>query len=263
MSAAQPELKSSDLLMEMNRLIVQTSIDSFTINRLKKEIAALKKVSPLDALVIQSGLLVLERDFDGAFDEAQKLLRQWPLNAWVVLNAEVTLNRIGRFTEQAQAVIDSALSVKSDKTLLQLALKTAYISGRLSKSVLIAEQLKRIGEATPLDEVHSMNAKTLACGVTDEHTQQIAELAYATLRNYKDGLFLGRAIHAVPEWMIDEFGEQWLVNRVYIPARHKDEWEDLFEINDAVCIGLAGAPFIGNPALSRFMVDFILEDSAA
>lgn len=260
MTAAVPETKSNALIDEMNLLILQKEVDSFTIKRIKKDIEALKKHNHVDALVIQSGLFVLDRDFKSAFDEAKKLLRQWPNYEWVVINAEVTLNRIGRFIDLAQEIINSALKAQSDKKLLWLGLKTAYISGLFLHAVPIAERLNRLGEAVSDDEVKAMNQQLIDSGVTHEHTQQIAKFAYATLRHYKDGMFLGRAIQIEPEWVTDEFNDSWLANRVLIPMRHENEIDDIVALNDAVCVGLADEKFRGNPALNRFLIDFVLED---
>lgn len=261
MTAAVPENKSNELLREMNRLIVEQSVDPFTISRIKREIDNLKKISVVDGLVVQSGLFVLEKDFDAALSETRKLLRQWPKNDWVVINAEVTLNRIGRLTELADEIIRIAMANPSEFNLLWLALKTAYISGQLSQIEPISEQMKRLGKDALVDEVVSMHNQLKDQGITDANTQQIAEFAYAALRNYNGGMFLGRAIHVIPDWMMDEFGDSWLANRIYISSHNRDEeGQHIFALNDEVSVGLADEQFRGNPALNRFLIDFVLEE---
>lgn len=260
MSAAQPELKSNELLEKMNQLAQLASRDEFALMRLRRDAADVKSASRIHGEVIEAALLVLAGDFDRAFTSTKKLLNLYQRNDWVLLNSTVTLIRIGRLPEMSEIIIQQALSQGDKASVLWLALKTAYMSGHISDVQTIAMNLARLGEPLSIEEIRTMNEDFISAGVTDAHTQQISEFAYQTFRNYKQGMFLGRPIRTEPDGMIDESGHSWLTNRVYIPMLDEHEVADIIALNDQLCVGMAEESFDGNPALSRFIFDFILED---
>lgn len=261
MTAPAAQTKSNALLSDLDELTLRPSVDRFTLNKIRMEVNALKKVDIVYGALLQSALYVLEKNYQGAWEESRKLISQWPGHDDVLYNALITLNRIGRITEQAVSVMQAVLTYRQgDFTTLQLAYISALVSGYLSESKPLLVQIQHINPDFDAQEFYTMLESFSQHGVKDTHTTPIAELAYASLRDYENGMFIGRTIYAMPEVITDEWGEVYMANRVYIPMRDESEIEHISKLNDMVCVGLADAAFIGNPALNRFVVDFVLED---
>jgi hypothetical protein len=163
--APQPQLKSSQLINELDRLSMANRLDELTISRFLREAEKIRSADPLGAAML-AGYLASER-CDAAETERQFqiAMRLAPDVAEIHANFSHRLFALGFLTRAKDEMLHAHRLAPGNSSMLTEAMDLAGGSSAFGEALQLAEKLRLLG--ADIENFRSANLKSLARYVAD------------------------------------------------------------------------------------------------
>lgn len=257
MTTPQPALESSRILERLNTL---SRKDEFVIHGIKRQAEKLRTVDLRGALCVEAAAFALLGNEQGAIDKVRQLLVSYGSEFEPLMNAHYTLYRVFHIGEAADVLARSAVLFPDHTQVSFAAMMSMVLSGRVSEAKRFADTLKALSPESNVQEYIDMSDLFARHAVRDADATAIVTAAEQVYRGFEGGYFIGRSFSHEEHLIHDESGYEAVYVRIILDPLDSADDERVFQLNDTLACALADESFIGNTALGRFSMDFVLRD---
>ena len=257
MTAPQPQRVTNQLIDNLNEL---TRKDDFAIRRIQQEAVKLRAVDPRGAMIVEAATYTLLGKSKEAESKVRMLIDGFGHDKDARWNAFVAMFRLFHLREAAQIAQISAERFRATPSFMEDAMQFNVLSGQVSMVKAYATRLKELSPESQVQEYIDMSNLFARHAVRDADASAVVTAAEQIYRSFEGGYFIGRSFNHEEHLINDESGFEAVYVRIILDPMDAADDERVFQLNDALACALADESFIGNTALGRFNMDFVLRD---